>query len=61
MNNDEILFCKKCQRRETFVISGTKGVCLACNATILDLPATRQQTINDCLFEFLAVSNGMDK
>ena len=62
--SDEILFCPKCDRRESFVVSGsaTKAVCLKCKTEIEDLPEARVKAIHDCLFEMLGeVSNEMDK
>ena len=61
---EEILFCYKCNRNETHLISGSvsKGVCMACNATILDITTARCAAVHDCLFEMLTqVSNGVDK
>ena len=54
--SEEILYCPKCKRRETFAAN----VCMVCGREVEDLPATRQKTINDCFLEFLAVSNGLD-
>ncbi len=62
--SSEVLWCIKCDRRKTFVISGSgrKGVCMACGTEIKDLPEARCKAVHDCLFEMLgAVSNGVDK
>lgn len=59
--SSEILWCKKCNRRETHVVSGsaTKAVCLACGREIEDLPAARVKAVMD--FTFATLSNGLDK
>lgn len=60
----EVLWCAKCNRRESFLVSGSgqKGICLKCGIEVLDLPAARCKALHDCLFEMLgAVSNGVDK
>ena len=60
-DSDEVLWCYKCNKRETHEIAGQKGICLKCGIEALDLPAARQKTINDCFIEFLTVSNGVDR
>ena len=62
--SSEVLFCPKCDRRESFLVSGsaTKATCLGCETEIEDLPTARCKAVHDCLFEFLAdVSNEVDK
>ena len=59
----EILWCEKCGKRESFVVSGSgrKAVCLKCRIEVLDLPELRCKAVHDCLFEmFGRVSNRVD-
>ncbi len=61
--SSEILFCYKCNRRESFVVSGSgqKAICLKCRIEVLDLPELRCKAVHDCLFEMLGrVSNRVD-
>lgn len=59
--NSEILFCEKCGRRESFVVSGSgqKGICLKCGIEVLDLPDARVKAVMD--FTFDTLSNVVDE
>ena len=58
---EEILYCPKCKRRESFEIR-EKVLCLACETEIADITEARCKAVHDCMFEMLGkVSNGVDK
>ena len=52
---DEILWCEKCDTRQTFNVSGSGRIatCLKCRIEVLDLPELRCKAVHDCLFEML--------
>ena len=54
-DDGEVLFCPKCDRRESFEMSGsgTKGICLKCDTEITDIAEARCKAVHDCLFEML--------
>ena len=54
MSKEEILYCQKCKRRETFAVN----VCLACGREVEDLPDARVKAVMD--FTFDTLSNVID-
>ena len=62
--SSEILYCPKCKKRESFLMSGsgTKGICLACETEVVNTVEAKVKAVSDLMFEFFAdVSNGGDK
>ena len=50
--SEEILYCPKCKRRESFEIR-EKVLCLACETEIADITEARCKALHECLFEML--------